>query len=198
MSIVNKLFLLGNKNWAYYFFIIVNLSKNLSLPDEIILTKIYLLRGQKVMLDRDLGELYGIETKRLKEAVRRNIERFPEDFMFEMSKEEFDNWRSQFASSNFSDKMGLRHAPFCFTEQGVAMLSSVLNSKQAIEVNIRIIRLFTKMREILSTHKDVLQKLEQLESKTNKNEEDIHLIFEALKQLLNPPQAPRKRIGFKP
>lgn len=174
------------------------MSKNLSLPDDFILTKIYFLRGQKVMIDRDLSELYGIETKRLKESVRRNMERFPNDFMFEMNSEEFENWRSQFASSNFSDRMGLRHPPFCFTEQGVAMLSSVLNSAQAKAVNIRIIRLFTKMREMLSTHKDVLLKLEQLERKSNKNEEDIQLIFEALKQLLNPPQTARKRIGFKP
>jgi phage regulator Rha-like protein len=173
------------------------MNKHLSLPDEIIVNKIYLIRGQKVMLDRDLSELYGVETKRLKEAVRRNIERFPDDFMFELNKEELENWRSQFASSNLSDKMGLRQPPFCFTEQGVAMLSSVLNSKQAIEVNIRIIRIFTKMREILSTHKDILLKMEQLERKVNKHDNDIQLIFKALKQLLNSPDSPRRKSGYK-
>ena len=173
------------------------MSKLLSIPDEIILNKIYLLRGQKVMLDRDLAELYGVETKQLKRQVNRNIERFPDDFMFKMTDEEFQNWRSQFGTSNFSDKMGLRYPPLCFTEQGVAMLSSVLNSKQAIEVNIRIIRIFTKMREVLSTHKDILLKLEQLEKKVNKHDDDIQLIFSALKQLLNHPNPPRKKIGYK-
>lgn len=148
------------------------------------------------MLDRDLALLYGVNTKRLKKAVRRNIERFPEDFMFEMSMDEFKNWRSQIASSN-SDKMGLRHPPFCFTEQGVAMLSNILNSKQANEVNIRIIRIFTKMREVLLSHKDILLRLEQLERKVNKHDDDIQLIFEALKQLLNPLRPQRKIIGYK-
>ena len=111
----------------------------IAIPDEVLMNKIHLIRGQKVMLDRDLSDLYGVETKRLKEAVKRNIERFPEDFMFELTKQEFENWRSQIASSK-SDKMGLRYAPFCFTEQGVTMLSCVLSSKRAIEVNIRIIR----------------------------------------------------------
>ncbi len=170
------------------------MSKHLSIPDDNILSKIYFIRGQKVMLDRDLAELYDVETKRLKESVRRNMERFPDDFMFELSSEEFENLRSQFASSSWG---GERYQPFVFTEQGVAILSSVLNSKQAIEVNIRIIRLFTKMRKVLSTHKDILLKLEQLERKTNKSDADIQLIFEALKQLLNPPNPSRKKIGYK-
>ncbi len=119
---------------------------SLMIPDELVMNKIYIIRGQKVMLDRDLAELYQVETKRLKEAVRRNIGRFPEDFMFEMTVEELENWRTQNASSN-SEKMGLRYPPFCFTEQGVAMLSSVLNSEIAIHVNIQIIRIFTKMRK---------------------------------------------------
>lgn len=149
------------------------------------------------MLDRDLAELYGVETRVLKQAVKRNIERFPGDFMFEMNEDEFQNWRSQIVTSNFSDKMGLRYPPFCFTEQGVAMLSSILSSKQAIEVNIKIIRIFTKMREVLSSNKDVLLKLEQLEKKVNKHDGDIELIFKALKQLLNSPNPPRKKIGYK-
>jgi phage regulator Rha-like protein len=148
------------------------------------------------MLDRDLAELYGVETKRLKEAVRRNMERFPEDFMFEMNIKELENWRTQIASSN-SDQKGLRHAPFCFTEQGVTMLACVLSSEQAISVNIQIIRMFTKMREVLMTHKDILLQLEKLEKQVVKNSEDIKMIFSALRQLLMKPEIPRKKIGFK-
>jgi hypothetical protein len=171
--------------------------KSIIITDELIVDKIYVIRGKKIMLDRDLAELYGVETKVLKQAVKRNLERFPDDFMFEMTGPELKNWRSQNVTSN-SEKMGLRYKPFCFTEQEVAMLSSVLKSKQAIEVNIRIIRIFTKMREALSSHKDILASLEYLEKKVNQNDEDIHQIFEALKQLLNPKLPPRKRIGFKP
>ncbi len=149
------------------------------------------------MLDRDLAELYGVETKRLKEAVRRNIERFPDDFMFEMSPGELENWRTQFATSN-SEKMGLRRPPFCFTEQGVSMLSSVLNSETAIRVNIQIIRVFTRMREMIMTHKDILLQLEKMEKKLTGHDEDITLIIKYLKQLLTPPeQPPRQKIGFK-
>jgi len=158
-----------------------------SLPDEIIINKIYLIRGQKIMIDRDLAALYGVATKVLKQAVKRNIERFPEDFMFEMSDEEFQNWRSQFVTSN-SEMMGLRYAPYCFTEQGLTMLSCILNSKKAVDTNIRIIRVFTKMREMLLTHKDILLKLEKFEKQLVHNNEDIQLIFKALKQLINPPQ----------
>jgi hypothetical protein len=141
--------------------------------------------------------LYGVETKRLKEAVRRNISRFPEDFMFEMTSEELENWRTQFATSN-SEKMGLRRPPFCFTEQGVAMLSSVLNSETAILVNIHVIRVFTKMREMLLTHKDILLQLEKMEKKLSEHDEDIQLIFKYLKQLLTPPEhLLRQKIGFK-
>ena len=168
------------------------------IPDEVIINKIYLMRGMKVMLDKDLAEMYGVETKRLKEAVRRNMQRFPEDFMFEMTKEELENWRSQIATSNSSDKMGLRYLPFCFTEQGVAMLSSVLNSAGAIRVNIQIIRLFTKMRELLLTHKDILLKLELIEKKVIKHDDEIAVIFKALKQMLQAPKPEaRRRIGFK-
>jgi hypothetical protein len=171
------------------------------LPDEIIMSKIYFIRNQKVMLDRDLAELYGVETKRLKEAVRRNIERFPEDFMFELTKEEFENWRSQIATSK-SDIMGLRIAPFAFSEHGVLMLSSVLNSDRAIKTNIRIIRIFTKMRELLTTHKEILQKLEQIEKKDIEQDEKIMLIFEYLKQLEKAKQQDleqrnRPQIGYK-
>jgi ORF6N domain len=172
-------------------------TKPIAVVEEGIISKIYLIRGQKVMIDRDLAELYGVDTKRLKEAVRRNISRFPSDFLFEMKQKEFTNWRSQFASSK-EDKQGLRYAPFCFTEQGVAMLSSVLNSERAIKVNIQIMRIYAKMREVLMTNKDILLKLEQLERQVVQNSDDIQMIFTALKQLLMPPeQANRQRIGFK-
>ena len=151
-----------------------------TIPDEVIMDKIYLIRGQKVMLDRDLAELYGVETKQLKRAVRRNISRFPEDFMFELSDAEFIDLRSQFGTSSWG---GIRYAPMTFTEQGVAMLSSVLNSERAISVNIQIIRIFTRMRELLSTHKEILQKLELLEKKDIEQDEKIMLIFEYIKQL---------------
>jgi len=166
------------------------------IPDEVIIDKIYFIRDQKVMIDRDLAVLYGVETKRLKEAVKRNIKRFPPDFMFEMTKDEFDNWRSQIATSK-PDKKGLRYAPFCFTEQGVTMLSCVLSSKRAIEVNIKIIRVSTRMKEMLLTHKEILLKLEQLEKQVIQNSHDVQAIFTALKQLLNSPDEPRNPIGYK-
>ena len=168
----------------------------LRIADEIIINKIYLVRNQKVMLDRELAELYGVETKHLKQAVRRNIRRFPKDFMFQMTNAEFKNWRSQNVTSN-SDRLGLRYAPFCFTEQGVTMLSCILNSKRAITVNIQVIRIFTKMREMLLTHKDILLQLEKIEQRLTGHDEQIEIIFNYLKQLLNPPQPSRERIGFR-
>jgi|SRR5579859_1131326 len=167
----------------------------LIIPDEILMSKIYYIRGYKVMLDEDLAELYEVETKQLKRQVRRNIDRFPEeDFMFELTREELENLRSQIGTSSWG---GSRYMPMAFTEQGVAMLSSVLNSARAIKVNIQIIRIFTRMREMLLTHKDILLKLEQLESKVTGHDEDIRIIFGYLKELLNPPQEPRPRIGFR-
>ncbi len=166
-----------------------------TLPDEIIINKIFLIRGQKVMIDRHLAELYGVETKRLKEAVRRNSSRFPEDFMFEMNDTEFIKWRNENVFFQ-DDKMGLRYPPFCFTEQGVTMLSCVLNSERAIDVNIKIIRIFIKLREMILTNKEILLKLEKLEKQVLQNDEDIKMIFNAIKQLLNPPVKDRKKIGF--
>ncbi len=119
--------------------------ESISLPDEIVMRKIYLIRDLKVMIDRDLAELYGVETKKLKQAVKRNIERFPNDFMFELNQEEFENLRSQFVTSIWG---GARYKPMAFTEQGVAMLSSVLNSKRAIAINIKIIRIYNKLRQL--------------------------------------------------
>jgi len=146
------------------------------------------------MLDEDLADLYQVETKRLNEQVKRSQERFPEDFMFQLRIEEYENLKSQFATSSWG---GRRKLPFAFTEQGVAMLSSVLNSSIAISVNIQIIRVFTKMREIILTNKDVLLKLEQLEKEVSKNKHDITLIFQALRQLLSKPAEKRRMIGFK-
>ena len=173
------------------------MSDEIELSEELISNKIYFIRNQKVMLDRDLAKLYGIETRVLKQAVKRNISRFPDDFMFEFTDSEFSNWRSQFVTSNDGDNMGLRYSPFCFTEQGVTMLSCILNSERAITINIQIIRIFTKLREMIITHKDILLKLEQLEKKVTGHDENIQMIFGALKQLLNQPQAPRRRIGFR-
>ncbi|MCK4923141.1 MAG: ORF6N domain-containing protein [Bacteroidales bacterium] len=175
--------------------------KSVAIHTEILKNKIYLIRNTKVMLDRDLAELYNVETKRLKEAVRRNIERFPEDFMFEMTKDEFLNWRTQIASSN-SEMMGLRYAPFCFTEQGIAMISSVLNNSRAIQVNIQIIRVFTKMRELLLSHKEILKKLKQIENKDIEQDEKIILIFKYIEQLEKTKQEElkyrnRRKLGFK-
>lgn len=171
------------------------------IPDEVIMNKIYLIRGKKVMLDRDLAHLYNVETKQLKRAVRRNIRRFPEDFMFELSKEELDKWRCQYGTSN-KEIMGLRVSPFAFTEHGVIMLASVLNSERAIQVNIQVVRIFTKMREMLASHKEILHRLEQIENDFAEHDTQILVIFEYLKQLEQVKQQEgdqknRKQVGFK-
>jgi len=175
-------------------------TENLSsfIPDERIVDKIYLIREQKVMIDRDLAELYGVETKRLKEAVKRNLFRFPEDFMFELTKEEFANWRSQIATSN-SDRMGLRYLPMVFTEHGVLMLSSVLNSKQAIGVNIQIMRIFTRIRQVLSDTQNIRLEIEEIKKKLCNQDKNIELVFSYLDELITKQEvpAPCKRIGFK-
>lgn len=168
--------------------------------EEVIMSRIYLIRGVKVMLDRDLAKLYEVETRMLNQAVRRNKKRFPEDFMFQLSKEEMENWKSQIVISS-SEKMGLRKPPLVFTEQGVAMLSSVLNSDRAIMVNIQIIRVFTKIRRLLETHSEILGKLERIEKQEIEHDQQIILIFEYLHQLEQSRQqqedlANRKRIGF--
>ena len=164
------------------------------VPVEIIEKKIFLIRGHKVMLDSDLAELYGVETKVLVRAIKRNIERFPPDFMFQLTKEEFDNLRFHFGTS--SQWGGRRYLPYAFTEQGVAMLSSVLRSKRAIQVNIAIMRVFVKLRQILSTHKELAYKLAELERKIERHDEEIKVIFDAIRQLVTPPEKPRRRIGF--
>jgi hypothetical protein len=170
------------------------------VPIERITRKIYLMRNVKVMLDRDLAELYGVETKVLKQAVRRNIDRFPADFMFEMTNTEFEDWRSQFVTSK-RDKMGLRYKPMAFTEQGVAMftplnaqpvylgLSSVLRSKRAIQVNVQIMRAFSQLRKMLLTHEDLKKKIESM---VKKYDEQFQIVFEAIKQLLSEEDKPKK------
>jgi phage regulator Rha-like protein len=159
---------------------------------ETIASKIYIIRCLKVMLDREPAELYEVETAQLKRAVRRNIDRFPEDFMFELTKKELEYWRCQFGTSN-SDKMGLRYKPMVFTEQGVAMLSSVFNSKQAIQVNIQITRTFTKLRHALLDNKNLRKELEELKQITD---ERFQIVFETLDQLINIENKPKKKIGF--
>ena len=171
-------------------------NKELKLSDEVIVSKIYLIRGQKVMLDRDLAELYNVETKVLKQSVKRNIERFPEDFMFVMKNEELVNWRSQFVTSK-SDKMGLRYAPYVFTEQGVAMLSSVLNSPKAIAVNIRIIRVFTKIRKMLTDNLNIKLEIEEIKKKLSNQNKNIELVFNYLDELIEKKEKPITKIGYK-
>jgi len=165
------------------------------IPVEMIEKKILIIRGEKVMLDADLAELYGVETKMLVRAVKRNIDRFPSDFMLQLEKEEFENLRFQFGTS--SRWGGRRYLPYAFTEQGVAMLSSVLNSERAVHVNIAIMRAFVKLREMLSTHKELAHKLAQLERKIEKHDEEIKVIFDAIRQLMTPPEPKRKKIGFR-
>lgn len=152
-----------------------NLKKKF-IPIERISSKILLIRGIKVILDRDISELYGIETRVLKQAVRRNLDRFPEDFMFELNSDEFKNWRSQIVMSK-ADKMGLRHPPMAFTEQGVAMLSSVLRSRKAVEVNILIMRAFVRMRELLYSDKNLALKVEKLERQMDKQGKSLQQVI---------------------
>jgi hypothetical protein len=146
------------------------------------------------MLDRDLAELYGVETRVLNQAVKRNLNRFPEDFMFQLTQAEMENWKSQIVISN-KDKMGLRKAPYAFTENGVAMLSSVLSSERAVEVNIQIMRTFTRLREMLLTHKDLQRKIEDMEKKYD---QQFKIVFDAIKQLLTHEEPKKKMpIGFR-
>ena len=168
------------------------------LSEETISNKIYFIRGQKVMLDRDLALLYGIETKRLKEQVKRNVNRFPEDFMFELTKKEFENWRSQFATSN-SEKMGLRYSPMAFTEHGILMLSSVLNSDKAIQTNIQIMRIFAKVRQMLLDTTEMKLDIVQIQKKLENQGKNIELVFSYLDELTEKKEneTDRVKIGYK-
>ena len=168
----------------------------LVIPDEVILSKIYFIRELKVMIDSDLAELYGVETKVLKQQVKRNIDRFPEDFMFELTNEEFTNLRSQNVTSSWG---GVRYLPMVFTEQGVAMLSSVLRSKQAIRVNIQIMRIFTKVRQLLADNLSVKLEIEEIKKKLVTQDKNIELVFNYLDELMEKQENPKpqKQIGFK-
>jgi len=165
-----------------------------TVPIEIITNKIYFIRNIKVMLDQDLAGLYGVETKVLKQAVRRNIKRFPDDFMFELTKEEKQSLRSQ----NVTLKRGQhsKYLPFAFTEQGVAMLSSVLNSDRAIDVNIAIMRAFVQLRRLMASHDELANKLAELERHLRGHDDQIQAIFEAIQQLIAPTATKKKEIGF--
>jgi hypothetical protein len=171
-------------------------TQGMLVPSERIAHSILLLRSQKVLLDADLAELYGVETKVLVQAVKRNLERFPDDFMFQLDAEEFAALRSQSVTSN-TGRGGRRYAPYAFTEQGVAMLSSVLSSPQAIAVNIEVMRAFVRLREMLAGNKELAAKLGELERKLKGHDQAIAGILDAIRQLMAPPPAPKKRpIGF--
>ena len=184
-----------------------NLMKTALLPIERIENRILLVRGQKIMLDADLAALYSVETRVLNQAVKRNLDRFPADFMFQFSAEEFDNWRSQFVMSKPSAKMGLRRAPFAFTEHGALMAASVLNTPRAVEVSLYVVRAFVRLRETLAAHKNLAAKLEELEQKTEalalrhdtlatNTRAQLRQVFEAIRELMRPPEPKRRPMGF--
>ena len=162
---------------------------------EDIAEAIFFLRGQRVILDQDLAALYGVPLKTLTQAVKRNAKRFPEDFTYHLTKQEVMNLRSQIVTSSWG---GRRYLPYAFTEQGVAMLSGVLKSPRAIEVNIRIMRAFVRFKEFLLAHKELAQKLDKLASKIEKHDEEINVIFDAIRRLMQAPEKPKPMIGFHP
>jgi hypothetical protein len=168
----------------------------LMLSDEVIMSKIYHIRGMNVMLDRDLAILYEIETKRLKEQVRRNLNRFPEDFMFEITNEELKRWKSQFGDSN-KEITSLHVPPFAFTEYGIVMLASVLRNEKAIEVNIQIVRVFIKMKKLLANQRKLVLHMTTIERKVEKQDQKIGMIFKYLKKIRELQDKPRTRIGYK-
>jgi hypothetical protein len=170
-------------------------SKSILIPDEVVLNKILLIREVKVMMDVDLAELYGVPTKRLNEQVKRNIKRFPKDFMFQLTKSEKNK---VVAKCDHLNKMKFSpNLPYAFTEHGAVMLASVLNSERAIEVNVQIVRLFIKVREMLLTHKDILLKVEQMEKRMGKQDDKIQAIFDYLQQFIQDQEKPMVEIGFK-
>ena len=166
------------------------------ITENIIIEKVHVVRGTKVMLDKDLAEMYGVEVKVLNQSVKRKQQRFPIDFMFQLTVDEWNSLKSQIVTSKNPGRGGVRKLPFAFTEQGVAMLSSVLNSDTAIEVNIQIIRVFTKMKQLLLDNKDLALKIEKIEQHLIKHDEEINTVFQYLKKLLVQENKPRKAIGF--
>ena len=169
--------------------------KAIGIPIERIEKSIMLIRGHKVMIDRDLAKLYGVETRVLKQAVRRNIKRFPADFMFELTKEEFEDWRSQFVTSN-SDKMGLRYKPMAFTEHGALMAANILKSKMAVSMSIYVVRAFIRMREELTSRRDLEERLDQIEKVLLVHDTELTELFEKIRPLLLPPPEKPRKIGF--
>ncbi|MDP2863897.1 MAG: ORF6N domain-containing protein, partial [Desulfobacterales bacterium] len=161
------------------------------VPIEIIEKRIFFIRGHKVMLDNDLAELYDVETFNLNKAVKRNIDRFPSDFMFQITRDKMESLKFQFGISKTGGRGGRRYLPYAFTEQGVAMLSGILNSQRAVHVNIAIMRTFVKLRELLVNNKDLAHKLEELERKIERHDEEIRSIFQAIRQLMTSPEKPR-------
>lgn len=170
-------------------------NNKVAVPEEIIMNKIYLIRDQKIMLDRDLAELYGVLTGNLNKAVKRNIKRFPEDFMFQLTKEEFENLKFQFGTSSWG---GTRNLPYAFTEQGVAMLSGILNSERAINVNIQIMRIFTRIRQLLADNLSVKLEIEEIKKKLENQDKNIELVFSYLDELIEKQEnpQPRTQIGY--
>lgn len=174
--------------------------QNTLIPDDTLISKIYFIRNQKVMIDSDLAELYGVETRRLNEQVARNIERFPEDFMFQLTQAEFELLMSQFATSKQNGRGGRRKLPYVFTEHGVLMLSSVLNSKQAITVNIQVMRIFTRIRQALMDNIELRLEIEKIKKKLDNQDKNMEIVFRYLDELIDKKAEiqQRKRIGYKP
>jgi hypothetical protein len=170
------------------------MAKKPKLTDDALVARIHFVRGQKVMLDRDLAQLYNVQTRDLNKAAKRNIRRFPPDFMFRLKTSETKNLMFQIGTSSWG---GTRKLPYAFTEQGIAMLSSVLRSERAIQVNIHIVRVFTRLRQFLLNNKDILRKLDQLENRLGKHDEQIQAIFQYMKDMFNPPDKPMRKIGFR-
>ena len=163
------------------------------LLDQKVEQHIFTIRGQKVMLDKELAELYGVSTTNFNRATSRNLERFPKDFMFRLTKKEFENLIFHFGTSSWG---GTRKLPRVFTEQGVAMLSGILRSRRAVQVNIAIMRVFIKLRQIALTHKELIYKLMELEQKVGRHDKEIRIVFETIKQLMNVPEKPKLPMGF--
>ena len=170
------------------------MARNTKLSDEALVARIHFIRGQKVMLDRDLAQLYNVQTRDLNKAVKRNAKRFPIDFMFRLKPAETRNLMFQIGTSSWG---GTRKLPYAFTEQGIAMLSSVLRSERAIQVNIHIVRVFTRLRQFFLSNKDILRKLDQLENRIGKHDEQIQAIFQYMKEMFTPPREPMRKIGFR-
>jgi hypothetical protein len=164
---------------------------------EAVASRIHVIRGQRVMLDQDLATLYAVETRALVQAVKRNLERFPTDFMFQLSAEELAQWRSQIVMSNPGARMGLRRPPYAFTEHGALQLASVLNSSRAVEMSIVVVRAFVRLRELLATHRDLAAKLKKIERRLDMSDEAIAELYAMIRRLMQPPpEPPKRRIGF--